>query len=133
VLLYKSKMTTGILVTLIGLGLPTHLLANDTFGQAFSGLNHFIPVHARIPLYKLKAQKNRIRKKAEDLRNKNPYGTGDDSTSHLFASSTPGDVFSSCSINIGNITPGRGASSFGSKETVVLIEGDVVNVADCSE
>jgi len=98
--------------------------------QAFSGLNHFIPVHARLPLYKLKAQKSRARAHGSDLAKGPPWGGsqthGYSGAPNLNAGNT------NCSLNIGNIVPGDTAASYGSKETIVLIEGDVINAADCT-
>ncbi len=99
-------------------------LPNINFGeiqsQAFSGLNHFIPIHARTPLYKLQAQKNRYAAETADKSEKPPFDLG-----------MP-QVFNNCSINIGNVVPGQfGSDQFNDVETTVFIDGDVVNASDC--
>lgn len=104
--------------------------------QAFSGLNHFIPTHARLPIYKLKAQKSRIRFNAAEAAKHPPWQYPQQST-HLpfgYGGGAPGldTAGTNCSLNIGNIMPGQGAAAFGTKETIVFIEGDVINAADCS-
>jgi hypothetical protein len=98
--------------------------------QAFSGLNHFIPTHARLPIYKLKAQKSRVRIRAAELANKPAWGEGNNFS---YAGAPNLDInASNCSLSIGNIAPGTGAAAFGAKETIVYIEGDVVNASDCT-
>ena len=88
--------------------------------QAFSGINEYVPVHARIPIYKIKAMHNKVSadlaKFADIYPGKSAVSAGGDD----------------CSVNIGNIVPGNTVTgNFGNKETIVLIEGDVVNASSC--
>lgn len=94
--------------------------AGEIQSRAFSGVNRYVPTHARMPVYKIKAMNNRISGDLGKFANALPDNTLDIG------------AVSNCSVNIGNIMPGNTATgNFGNKETIVLIEGDVVNVSRC--
>lgn len=131
----QSRFSTSLLCLSWLMLLLSNTSHAEIQSQAFSGLNHFIPTHARLPVYKLKAQRSRVRTRASELANQPPWGnTGTNGYGSFGFGGAPGleTAAANCSLNIGNITPGQGAASFGDKETIVFIEGDVINASNCS-
>ncbi len=104
-----------------GLFSTTCFAAGEIESQAFSGVNSYVPFSGRLPIYKLKAEFNRTTSDAakfgnsESININNITGAND------------------CSISLGNvITDNKSSSSnFGKKETIVYVDGDIVNASDC--
>ncbi len=114
--IFKTMITAGLL-SLISMSSTVHA---EIPSQAFSGLNHFIPTHARKTMYKFRAESNRTIAETEDLSRADPNNSS-------FG------IVGDCSLNIGNVftdekTLGRNISD---NETVVFIDGDVINASNC--
>lgn len=100
------------------------VVAADLVG--FSGLNYFVPVGARNALYK--AHASQARAISADAQKKS-----------FLASAQNGDGLAAvgdCSISIGNQQANQRDSLgrfIGSKDNIVIVDGDVVNVGKCKQ
>lgn len=93
----------------------------------FSGIEYHVPRNTRMVLYKYKAQKNRSLSLASELE-ADTRGIRESTDAKRRITSVDQDVVADCSVSIGNSSK---PDIFAPKESVVIIEGDVVNLGDC--
>ncbi len=113
--------TIHLIIFTCGLFSAPSFAAGEVESQAFSGVNSFVPFSARMPIYKIKAEFNRTTSDASKLANSDSI-----SLSNVNGAND-------CSISVGNVITDTRTSStdFGKKETIVYVDGDIVNASDC--
>lgn len=105
---------------LVGLLLLSSPAIADIQSQAFSGINHFVPTHARMSLYKYKAELNRTASDGIEL------------SQSLNATNKQLEAIGNCSLSIGNLfTDDSSIDDFSEPEINVFIDGDVINASNC--
>ncbi len=93
--------------------------------NAYSGGYSYTPVKGRVQIYKYKALDARL---PRTDKYKSIVSSGNTDYMRFSGDSLP--TLGDCSINIGNIFSNNN-DKFSKKETMVIIDGDVLNVSKC--
>lgn len=93
--------------------------------MAYSGGHSYTPIKGRVQIYKYRALDSRL---PRTDKYKNMVTSGN--TNYMRFNSNTLPMLGDCSVNIGNILSNNN-DKFSTKETMVIIDGDVLNVSRC--